>query len=356
MNLFESVDFDTLLSGKSGWMGDELIEALVRHPLDCIETEFPHYVRSIDGPETIPQPRERHPVFYGCYDWHSAVHSHWSLVRLLRLYDEFSRKADIVQILENRFRAEKIEQEASYVESHESFEKPYGWAWLCRLSAELHLWEAEAASTWHARLAPLEATIVELVETELLTQSRPFRVPTHQNTAFALQCVLDYARVTSNRSLESAVVETARRMFDEDRNYPVEDEPLGWDFLSPALTEADLMRRVLSPSEFSAWLDGFLPDLTVSPYDSILEPVNTDQTDGVGLHLVGLQLSRAWCFAGIASVLDDHRYREVFERSARQHMEAGLDRAFTDEYAGAHWLTSFVVYLLTRNEGGIAPA
>jgi hypothetical protein len=354
MDSFDETDPETVLSGQSDWIGTDLIEEVSRHPLDCIETEFPHYVRAIDSPDGIERPKERHPVFYGCFDWHSSVHSHWCLIRQLRLFDH-PAESEIVQSIESRFTSENVEQEVGHFDTNDSFEKPYGWAWFLRLASELHLWEDDPADDWRVALNPLEERIVDLVKTEFLTQERPFRVGTHQNSAFALQCVLDYARVTSNDSLESAVLETSRGFFVEDRNYPVEYEPLGWDFLSPSLTEADLMRRVLASNEFVNWIDGFLPDVTASPYNTILDPVEVESNEGIALHLVGLNVSKAWCMAGIASALDGHRHVETFKRSAKKHAELGLEQAFTEDYAGAHWLSSFVLYLLTRNDGSIAP-
>lgn len=195
-----------------------------------------------------------------------------------------------------------------------------------------------------------------LVETEFLTLDRPFRVGTHQNTAFALQAVVDYARVTSNDALGAAAVETSEDFFSEDLGYPVEYEPLGWDFVSPGLVEADLMRRVLDRDAFTSWFDRFLPNVATAPSDTILEPVAPEPGDGIELHLVGLNLSKAWCLAGIEASLDGSRLRETLRKGAIRHAERGLDGAFTEEYPGAHWLSSFVLYLLTRNEGGIAPA
>lgn len=357
MNPLASVDTDTILSGRSDWFGRDLAETLSRHPLDSIETEFPHFVRSIDSPDGVERPEERHPVFYGCYDWHSSVHSHWALIRQLRLFEDHPAKSEIIESIDARFTSENIDREVEQFEDDESFEKPYGWAWLLHLASELYLWEDDRGNEWKSIIEPLERKITTLVESEFLSQERPFRVGTHQNSAFALHCILDYARTTSNGSLESAVSDTATEFFAEDRNYPVEYEPLGWDFLSPSLTEADLMRRVYDRDEFTTWIDGFLPDVTTSPYDAILDPVHveSDPDEGVALHFVGLNVSKAWCLAGLASALDGHRYAEVFERSAKRHAERGLDQAFTENYAGSHWLSSFVLYLLTRNEGGIAP-
>ncbi|WP_248905849.1 DUF2891 domain-containing protein [Halocatena marina] len=357
MNPLTAIRMEALLSGRSDQLGPDVAERLSNHPLDSIDTEFPHYARSVDSPDGIERPTERHPVFFGCYDWHSSVHSHWALIRQLRLFDEHPARSDIVDRIDDRFTAENIAREVEHFEDNETFEKPYGWAWFLHLVSELCLWEDDRAAAWRSIIKPLEETIVMLVESEFLSQKRPFRVGTHQNSAFALHCILDYARTLSNERLESAVTDTATAFYAEDRNYPVEYEPLGWDFLSPSLTEADLMRRVYSRNEFTMWIEQFLPDVTTAPYDTILEPVHTNpnRDEGVALHLVGLNLSKAWCLAGLASTLKDHQYVEAFERSAKQHTERGLDRAFTDEYAGSHWLSSFVLYLLTRNEGGIAP-
>jgi hypothetical protein len=352
---FDTVDAETILSGRSDWIDADFAETLSQHPLDCVEAEFPHFVGSIDSPDELVRPEEQHPVFFGCFDWHSAVHSHWCLVRQLRLFDDHPARARIIESLDTRLTTGNVEREVEYFETNESFEKPYGWAWFLRLASELHLWESDRADDWRAVLGPLEERLVALVEAEFLSQERPFRVGTHGNSAFALQCVLDYARVMSNRSLESATLEMSREFFLADRDYPVEYEPLGWDFLSPSLVETDLMQRVLDREEFADWIEGFLPDVTASPYDTILDPVEVEPKGGIELHLVGLNVSKAWCLAGIASALDGHRHVEAFERSARRHAERGLKRAFTENYAGSHWLSSFALYLVTRNEGAIAP-
>lgn len=358
MSQLTAVETDTILSGKSEWIGPKLAATLSHHPLVSIETEFPHYVRSLDSPEGGDRPSGRHPVFFGCYDWHSAVHSHWALVRQLRLFDDHPKASEIVTSIEKRFTPENVAREVDYFEGHASFEKPYGWGWLLHLAAELHLWDDERANEWRSTLEPLERKIVDLVESAFLTQDRPFRVGTHQNSAFALHCILDYARTTGNDALASAASTTAIEFFAGDRDYPVEYEPLGWDFLSPSLTEADLMRRVYDRDEFVEWFDRFLPDVTTAPYESVLEPIDvgTDPEDGLALHFAGLNLSKAWCLADVASAIGEHPSAAALERSAGRHAERGIAQAFTDDYAGSHWLSSFVVYLLTRRDGGIAPA
>ena len=360
MDLVDAVGHDVILRGESDWVTPELADRLAEHPLESVDTEFPHYVRSIDSPDGVVRPRENHPVFFGCFDWHSAVHSHWALIRQLRLFDDHPRESEIRETIDGRLTPQNVRREVEHFEENPTFEKPYGWAWLLRLAAELRLWDEPTADEWQSTLEPLEETILDLVRAELLSQDRPFRVGTHTNTAFALTGVIDYARVVSDDSLESVTGELARGWYGEDREYPVEYEPLGWDFISPALTEADLMRRVYDPDTFAGWLDQFLPDVTEPPYESILEPVqvDSDPDEGVALHLVGLNVSTAWCLAGIASTLDEsggHRYLHPLEESARTHAESGLEGAFTDDYAGSHWLSSFVLYLLTRNDGGIAP-
>jgi len=360
MNSLTAAEADTLLAGRADWFEDDAVTRLATDPLDCVETEYPHFVRSVDGPDDVTRPSENHPVFFGCFDWHSAVHSHWALVRGLRLFDDHPAESAVVETIDERFTDVGIAGEVAYFEEHETFECPYGWAWLLRLAGELHLWEADRADAWRATLRPLEDRIVDLFETEFCTQDRPYRVGTHANSAFALACGLDYARTVGDDALASTVTETARRFFGDDTDYPVEYEPLHLDFLSPALTEADLMRRVLNREAFVDWLDGFLPAPDELHAETVLSPVELGEDPGGGeLHFAGLNLSRAWCLAGLADVLADHpvdhRYADPFERGARRHAEAGLSQAFPDDYAGSHWLSSFALYLLTRNEGGIAP-
>lgn len=352
-----TVDTETLLSGRADWFDADVAERLAHHPLESIETEFPHFVREVDGEEGVPRPKEQHPIFFGCYDWHSAVHSHWALVRQLRLVENHPQRAAIVESIDSRVTVENVAREVDHFEDNPGFEKPYGWAWFLHLAAELSLWDDERAEAWRSTLDPLEETIVALVEDEFLALDRPFRVGTHGNTAFALHCVLDYARTTGRDALAASVCETARECFADDQDYPMEYEPLGWDFFSPALAEADLMRRVFDGGAFRDWADGFFPDLTEAPYASILDPVDVDSDpdEGVALHVVGLNVSKAWALAGLADTLDGHKYGDLFRASAERHAERGIAEAFTDDYAGAHWFSSFVLYLLTRNEAGIAP-
>ncbi|OYR41660.1 hypothetical protein DJ82_04425 [Halorubrum sp. Ib24] len=363
MNAFETISSDALRAGRADALDDAVASALTAHPLDGIETEYPHYQGAVEGPDAPPRPSEKHPAFYGCFDWHSAVHSHWALVRLLRVASDHPDEGEIATVVDGRLTPEHVAGEVEYLDANPSFEEPYGWSWLLRLAAELRLWDDSRADAWRETLRPLEDRVRRETLESFLGVDRPHRVGTHGNTAFALAGVLDYARVVGDAELEREAETTAIRLYADDSAGVVGAEPVGWDFVSPALTEADLMRRVLAPDPFAAWLDGFLPDLTGAPHDALLTPVDVepDEVDGAAMHLIGLNVSRAWCLAGLADALSGRegpaatRLREPLDAAARRHAEAGAADVLTDDYAGSHWLSSFAVYLLTRNEGGIAP-
>jgi len=349
MNDLSPSDDAALIAGRSDWIGDDAAARLTAHPLDGVDTEYPHATGAIDGPEDVTPPRERHPVFYGCFDWHSAVHSHWCLVRALRLFPDHPDRDAIAAGIDERLTPEGVAGEVAWFEERGTFERPYGWAWLLALAAELDRWDDPRAARWRDTLRPLEERIRALVRERFLPMDRPFRVGTHGNSAFSLSLVLDYARSVDDDALEGSVVETALAFYREDADAPVGDEPRGWDFLSPALAEADLMRRVLEADEFAAWGSAFLPDVGAVP-----APVSVaDGESGVALHLVGLNVSRAWMLAGVADALPDGSRATALRDLAAEHARRGVDEAFTDDYDGSHWLSSFVCYLLTRNEGGI---
>lgn len=358
MELLAPTDPESALAGRADWFTDETFSRLASHPLEAVETEYPHHSRPVEGPSDTFHPREQHPVFYGCYDWHSAVHSHWSLVRQLRLAADHPEEAAITESIDRRLTPEHVATEVEAFEASESFEKPYGWGWLLRLAAELRLWDDHRADRWAETLEPLETRIIELVESSFLSQSRPFRVGTHGNSAFALGCVLDYARVVGADDLAAAVEATIRRFYAGDEAAPVAYEPLGWDFVSPTLTEASLLARVFDGPQFASWLDTYLPAVPTLRDTGFLDPldVDADSGEGIELHLVGLNVSKAWGLASLADTLADHGETDrpqVFATAAERHLDAGVGMAFTDDYAGSHWLSSFVLFLLTRNEGGI---
>ncbi len=338
--------------------GDALTDAqvtdLARLALAGIPTEYPNKPSEVLVDDaSLRTPRAMHPAFFGSFDWHSSVHGHWMLVRLLRLYPESPVAAEIEALLNKQLTPEKMRQEADYfteTKFNRAFERMYGWAWALRLAAELHAWDDPRAQRWSEAFAPLEDILVTLTKEYLPKLTWPVRTGVHPDTGFALAFTLDYARVVKDAELEKLVVERARAFYEKDRDYPTAYEPSGQDFFSSGLNEADLMRRVLPPKEFAEWLTGFLPGLAEGKAGNLLTPVEvSDVTDGHLVHLAGLNLCRAWTFSGIASALPEDDPRVAVLRSATaEHLEAGFRYVFSGHYEGEHWLATFAVYALTE--------
>lgn len=320
-----------------------------RIALDCIHREYPNKLnQTLESADFLKEPRELHPAFYGCFDWHSSVHGHWMLVKLLTLFPEMPERDEIVAGLEQSLTAENVLGEVAYFD-HESgsWERTYGWAWLLQLAAELGEWDDSRGAELAANLAPLTALIRDKYIDFLPRQSYPIRTGVHPNTAFGLAFALDYARVADDAELASALTEAALRYFGDDEACPMAWEPSGEDFLSPCLEEAALMARVLPQGEFAGWLERFLPDLS-STADLVPATVS-DRTDGKIVHLDGLNLSRAWDLYIIANHLDDDAAALAYRRLAAEHLAASLPHVASEHYEGSHWLASFAVYALTRN-------
>ncbi len=327
--------------------------------LACVHREYPNKIAHVlNSPADARPPCELTPVFCGCYDWHSAVHGHWLLVRLCRLYPDapfvLRARADLAV----SFTAKNVAAEVEYLGApgRASFERPYGLAWLLQLCAELREWDDAEARAWSATLEPLEKIAADRLRAWLPKLSHPVRTGEHSQTAFALGLVLDWARGRGDDAMVDLVGARARDYYGKDRGANLAFEPDGQAFLSPILAEADLMRRVLPPAEFARWLTDFLPELSaaaptgVSGNDEWLPPaVVTDRKDPQLVHLDGLNLSRAWMLDGIVSRLpaDDTR-RPRLEAAARAHRKAGLDALADQEYEGGHWLGSFATYLVTE--------
>ncbi len=331
---------------------DEQVSAFAELALKGLDREFPNKPSHVmSGPESVKSPRELHPVFYGCFDWHSSVHGHWMLVRLLKEYPDCTVAARIRERLSAHFTAEKIAIEAAYFDApeHRSFERMYGWAWVLRLATELHTWDDPDGRKWRQSFRPLEERIVDLAQSYLPRLAHPIRTGVHPDTGFALAQMIDYARVVGNRRLLMLAVDRCRLYYLQDRDYPVQYEPSGEDFFSSGLNEADLMRRILAKEDFAAWLERFLPGLAAGQPVNVLEPVEvTDVTDGKLVHLAGLDLSRAWALRGIASALDERSpARKVLEDAAARHAATGYKYVFSGHYEGEHWLATFAVYLQT---------
>jgi hypothetical protein len=307
--------------------------------LACVHKEYPNKIaHTMSSDADVAPPRSLTPAFYGCYDWHSSVHGHWLLARLVRTFPDAPFAAKARATLEKSITSENIAQEVRYLTGagRASFERPYGLAWLLQLAAELREWEPTLARA----LQPLESAANERLETWLPKLSRPMRVGEHSQSAFAFGLILDS---TDDAALAKLVRDRSRAFFLADRDCPLAYEPGGEDFLSPCIAEADLMRRVLTKDEFSSWLKKFLPKLDIEP------AVVTDPTDPKLAHLDGLNLSRAWMLEGIASGLPagDSRTKKIRALAAR-HRDAGLLAVTGEHYEGGHWLGSFAVYLTTK--------
>lgn len=317
--------------------------------LRCIQREFPYNPgHVITHAGDLRRPRELHPAFYGCFDWHSAVHGHWLLVRLLRRFPDLPAAAEIRAAVAANLTEDNLAAEAAYLAGHRGFERTYGWAWLLKLAEELAGWDDPDGRRWSANLAPLAAVIVAQYKEFLPKQTYPIRTGVHPNTAFGLAFAFDYAIAVGDDELRELIARRSRDYYAADRNAPAAWEPGGNEFFSPCLMEADLMRRILPPDEFAAWLEGFLPELARGEPANLFAPaIVTDRSDGQLVHLDGLNLSRAWCMWNIAAALPpaDPR-RNILSAAAGRHADAGLAGVFSGDYMGEHWLATFAVYML----------
>ena len=329
--------------------------------LGCVHQEYPNKIAHVlTGDEDVGPPRELTPVFYGCFDWHSSVHGHWLLARLLRLYPQAEFAAAAEAALDESFKAEKVAREVVYVTHPQraSFERPYGVAWLLQLTAELREWDDPRARRWLEILEPLEAALVANMETWLTKLAYPIRIGEHAQTAFAFGLFLDWARVSGRDGFDSLVTGKSREFYQNDRSCPMAYEPGGQDFLSPCLAEADLMRRIMNPVDYAAWLTVFMPMIPVDGGGDWLPiAVVTDPTDGKLAHLDGLNISRAWMLEGMAYGLPPGDPRKAsLSGSAAIHRQSGLASVTGEHYEGGHWLGSFATYLqsqrgLVNNQG-----
>jgi hypothetical protein len=342
----------SLGADERGTITKEQASAFARLALKGLSKEYPNKPEHVmAGPDDVKAPRGLHPAFYGCYDWHSSVHGHWMLARLLRLFPDLPEAKEIRSVLCEHLTAENLKAEADYFARKESrpFERPYGWAWLLKLAEELHGWDDPDAKAWSTNLRPLADMVVARYLEFFPKQTYPIRTGVHPNTAFGLSFAHDYARATGARALQLLVEERARQYFSNDVNAPAHWEPSGADFFSPSLTEADLMRRVLPPAEFRAWFHRFLPGAVAGEPVGLFAPaIVSDRTDPQLVHLDGLNLSRAWAMRQIAATLaDGDKARSALEQAAARHTEAALAHVASGDYVGEHWLASFAVYLLS---------
>ena len=323
----------------------DMANTLSKLPLKCMEQEYPNKLNQvIGGDEDLQSPKALHPAFYGCFDWHSAVHGHWSLVSLLKQFPEIDNAQLIKQKLLQNISKENIDKEIQYFfgTHNASYERTYGWAWLLKLAEELHTWDDSTARELENNLQPLTNLIITKYIEFLPKLNYPIRVGEHPNTAFGLSFAYDYAVEANHLELKTLIEQRAKDFYFNDENCPLSWEPSGFDFLSPCLEEAALMKRVLSETEFKTWFSKFLPALTKVDFQMETGEVS-DRSDGKLVHLDGVNFSRAWSLNKISEGIPEYRH---LKNVANHHINYSLPSIVDDSYEGGHWLGSFAIYAL----------
>jgi len=326
----------------------ELAGRIARIALANLATDWPwHSTHLLRSAADARAPAELHPAFHGSYDWHSCVHMQWSLVRLLRLFPGHELSAASRSALDHRLSQAKLAAEVAYFKERPGFERPYGWAWLLKLGAELRLLAAvdERAAPWSAALAPLETLIAERWLDFLPRADFPVRAGTHGNSAFALLLALDWARLTQHRALARMIESRALRWYGRDRAYPAAYEPGGDDFLAAGMIEAVLMRKVINSCSYSDWWEQFAPPPSIAPW--LGQVAVADSRDGKIVHLHGVNLTRAWCWRVLATELPQDEAARAHE-AARVQFAASLPAALEGDYVATHWLASFALLALSE--------
>ncbi len=317
--------------------------------LTCISQEFPNKTGHVQADAgDMKQPGEYHPAFYGCYDWHSSVHGHWMLVKLLKEFPDMPEAENIRKAIGSNITAQNIETEVAYFQGHnKSYERTYGWAWLLKLQEELYTSTDAELRQWYNNLKPLADLIVQKYIDFLPRQTYAIRSGVHPNTAFGISLALDYAVTTGDKELEKLLKERSIAYYGNDKNCPGEWEPSGADFISPCLMEAELMSKVLNNQAYKQWLADFFPELKNGKPANLLNPaIVSDREDLQLVHLDGLNLSRAWCMVAISRHTDDPIVKDMLIKAAAKHIEVTLPTIANGHYSGEHWLASFAIYAL----------
>jgi len=322
---------------------------LAQLPMKCISNPYPYKAghTTFDENDQLDHV-SAHPAFYGCFDWHSAVHGHWSLVYLLKAFPDLENSDQIIAALDKNLSKPNIATEVAYFSRHDltkNYERPYGWAWIMKLALELQTWDHSRGKEWYSNLQPLTDLLVEKYIAYLPNLLYPIRVGEHSNTGFGLSFAYDYAKQNKLTSLLEVIETRCKHYYQSDEACPLHYEPSGYDFLSPCLEEADIMRRVLGKAEFKTWFEKFLPGL--ANMDASLTPADVkDRSDGKLVHLDGLNFSRAWVLYSIAKEYPEYNH---LLKIADDHMNYSYDKIIDGEYAGEHWLASFALYALQCN-------
>ncbi len=347
-NKEESIDNEAKKESATS-LNKDSAEKLIELPLKCITNQMPYKSGLvISSKEDLQLPIEHHPAFYGCFDWHSAVHGHWSIIYLLKNFPEIRNADKAIKLLDQNLTEENILKEIEYFKLNKytkSFERTYGWAWLLKLGEELYTWEDPNSKKWYKNIKPLCDEISKKYIEYLPKLVYPIRVGEHSNTAFGLSFAYDYAVTTNDIDLKEIIESRAKDFYLKDEGCPINWEPSGYDFLSPCLQEIDIMRKVLDKKTFIHWLDTFLPKLNK---DLHLKPGEVkDRSDGKLVHLDGLNFSRAWSLYSVAKVLDNN---DNVVRIADEHLEYSLNKIADGDYSGEHWLASFALYALKSKQ------
>ncbi|SDX59813.1 Protein of unknown function [Lutibacter oricola] len=320
---------------------------LYHFAFDCIDQEYPNKLGQVLGNGSyLKEPSELHPAFYGCFDWHSSVHGHWTLLNIIKEMPNFEHKEEVLEKLKINLTKENILKEVAYFDDkhNKSFERTYGWAWLLKVSETLQDWNTEEAKLMHKNLEPLVKLITQKYIEFLPKLTYPIRVGEHPNTAFGMSFALDYAKKYSPE-LEEIIISKSKEYYLNDKGCPITWEPGGFDFLSPCLQEALLMMKVLPKNEFKTWLDAFLPGFRENPAKYLSVAKVSDRSDGKLAHLDGLNFSRAWCLYEIGNALENTKMLNL----ANKHFNYSYKKMDSGEYAGAHWLASFALYAVLKS-------
>lgn len=328
----------------------EEMEKLADIPFNCVKREYPNKLNQVLADSSqLKSPKELHPIFYGCFDWHSACHGYWLLSKSMNAFPKTKLEKKVIALLDEVLTDENIAKELAYfkTKSNKSFERTYGWAWLLKLHAELYQSRHNAKHKWTEKLQPLTDHIVFSFHEFLPKLVYPIRVGEHTNTAFGLTLAYEYAKVMKDNRLKETIKSKALFFYSKDENCPLSWEPSGFDFISPCLQEAHLMSLLLSEVEFSNWIDKFLPQFKSKDFELVPGKV-LDRSDGKLVHLDGLNFSRAWCLYSMAKKIPE--VKAELNAIANQHVEASKGEVIDADYMGSHWLASFLVYAIYLKE------
>lgn len=326
---------------------------LLELPMSCFDKEYPYKPGTVlETEDDVRPPKEIFPVFYGCFDWHSAVHGYWSMITLVKKFPELEESGRVREILKNTLSQENMDVETAFFNRNinASFERTYGWNWFLKLAEELYTWDDPLGQELYQNVQPLADLFVERYKEFLPKLVYPIRVGEHTNTAFGLTFAYDYAITTGENELRDLIKSRAKDFYLNDKNCPINWEPSGFDFLSPCFEEINIMRRVLDKEDFLSWLDQFMPQLQHKNY--ILEVGKvSDRTDGKLVHLDGLNFSRAWSLYALANQYEEYAH---LKNVAHEHMNFSLPNLVDDSYEGGHWLGSFAIYALLENKDEVS--